>query len=139
MTDDIRTGRPASVNIAPQPSRRLVPMQVGNASVYVVQVGDFADVESNDAIRPVAPGRPEHVLENAGDILRECVRVVGERLTMIGEAVRPDEVTIEFSLSFEVKGRAAVIPVFVTGETGTETGLRVSATWKRAGAASPPP
>jgi Trypsin-co-occurring domain 1 len=131
MSEDIRTGMDVAVDGA-VPRRRLVPMQVGEATVYVEQIGDPAVVESDDAVRPVSPLSPQHVFENAGDILRECVRVIGDRLAMIADAVRPDEVTVEFSLSFEVKGRASVIPVFITGETGTETGLKVTASWKRA-------
>ena len=48
----------------------------------------------------------------------------------LGAKARPDQMSVEFSLNFEVKGKAALIPVFVTGETGAQTGLKVTALWK---------
>jgi hypothetical protein len=130
MGDDIGTG----VRTAPAPNRvtpRLVPMQVGSAIVYVEQVGEPAVVEPDDAIRPVAAPGPREAFENAGEILRECVRVIGDRVETIAEKTRPQEISIEFSLTFEVKGKASIIPVFVTAETGAQTGLKVVAVWKR--------
>ncbi len=114
------------------PVRRLMPMHVGGAIVYVEQVGEPASVEAQDDIHPVAPPSPDEAFQSASQILNECVRVIGEKVEAIAAEVRPDELAVEFSLSFEVKGRASLIPVFVTGEAGTQTGLKVKATWKRA-------
>jgi hypothetical protein len=106
-------------------------MQVGHATVFVEQVGESAIIETDDTIRAVAVPSPSEVFENAGEILRECVRVIGERLEAIAVKARPDEVSVEFSLSFEVKGTTSVIPIFVTAEGGAQTGIKVTAVWKR--------
>jgi hypothetical protein len=106
---------------------RLVPMQVGGATVYVAQIGD-PQVEGTDEVRAVSLS-PEDAFGKASDALRECVRVIGERVEGMG-ARRPNEVSVEFTLSFQVKGRA-FIPVLFTGETGMETGIKVNATWQR--------
>ena len=111
------------------PTRRLVPLQIGNAIVYVEHVGEPVVIEADDSIRPVALPRPQEVFENAGEILRECVRVIGDRIGAMTEKAQPAEIVVEFALSFEVKGKASVIPVFVTGETGVQTGLKVTAKW----------
>jgi len=103
---------------------------VGSATVWIEQESDPAVVE-DDRIRPVAAPSPEAAFETAGEILRECVRLVGDRIANLADKTRPQEVTIEFSLTFEVKGKASIIPVFVTGESTAQTGLKVSAVWKR--------
>jgi hypothetical protein len=131
MSEDIRTGVPVTPLVDVTQTRRLVPLQIGSATVYVEQVGAAVVTELDDGVRPVAPFRPQEVFENAGEILRECVRVIGDRLETIAAKTRPEEITVEFSLSFEVKGKASVIPVFVTGETGLQSGLKVTARWKR--------
>jgi len=105
-------------------------MRVGSATVYVEDYGESALIEVDDRLRPVAPPSPQEAFGSAGEILRECVRVIGERVDALAVKARPQEISVEFSLSFEVKGKAALIPVFVTGETGTETGLKVTAVWK---------
>lgn len=130
MSEDIRLGN--SKNDLPiiTPARRLIPMQIGNATVYVEEVGAPLVIESDD-IRPVAPPTPGEAFEKAGEILHECVRVLGERVEALAAKARPDVVTVEFSLSFEVKGKASLIPVFLTGETGLQTGLKVSAVWNK--------
>jgi hypothetical protein len=38
---------------------------------------------------------------------------------------------VEFSLTFEVKGKASIVPVFVTGESSVQSGLKVTALWKK--------
>ncbi len=131
MSEDIRSGVPVAPLVDVAQTRRLVPVQIGSATVYIEQVGSAVVTELDDAVRPVAPLRPEAVFENAGEILRECVRVIGDRLETIATKTRPEEITVEFSLSFEVKGKASVIPVFLTGETGVQSGIKVTARWKR--------
>src|SRR4051794_6524915 len=125
MSDEIRIGNSSHALSEGMPTRRLVPMQVGSATVYIEEVGDAALIEVDDQVRPVAPPSPQEAFEKAGEILRECVRVIGERVEALAAKARPDEITIEFSLCFEVKGKAALIPAFVTGETGVQTGLKV--------------
>jgi Trypsin-co-occurring domain 1 len=130
MSDAIRSGTGPNLQSSGSPIRRLVPMQVGSAVVYVEQVGEPAVAEEDDRIRPVAVPTPQEAFENAGEILHECVRVIGEKIEALGAKARPDQMSVEFSLNFEVKGKAALIPVFVTGETGAKTGLKVTAMWK---------
>jgi hypothetical protein len=109
-------------------TRRLIPMQVGSATVYVEQFGAPPEVEVDDRIRPVAPD-PKQAFEQASEILRECVRVVGNRVEGLAEQARPRDITVEFALSFEATGKAQLIPVFLTGETKAMTGLKVTAVW----------
>jgi hypothetical protein len=106
-------------------------MRVGSATVYVEDFGEPTYIEADDRVRPVALPSPQEAFESAGEIVRECVRVIGERVEALAVKARPQEISVEFSLSFGVKGKAALIPVFVTGETGAETGLKVTAVWKR--------
>jgi hypothetical protein len=113
---------------ATAPTSRLIPMQVGSATVYVEQFGAPPEVEVDDRIRAVAPD-PKKTFEQASEILRECVRVVGERVEGIAEKTRPRDITVEFALSFEATGRAQLIPVILTGETKAVTGLKVTAVW----------
>jgi len=108
-------------------------MQVGNAIVYIERTGPPVEVQT-DEIYPVAPLSPQAAFDAASEVLRECVRVVGDRLETLAEK-HPQEITVEFSVTFEVKGKASLIPVFVTGETGAQTGLKVTAKWKRPEAA----
>lgn len=132
MDGEITAGTNLSPHAESAPSKTMVPMQIGSATVYVVQtVGETLTVE-DDRIRPVAPLSPAQAFESAGEILRECVRVIGERIDNLADKARPQQVTVEFSLTFEVKGKASIVPVFVTGETSAQTGLKVTALWKRA-------
>jgi hypothetical protein len=110
---------------------RLVPLQVGGATVYIIPAGHL-EVVADATIYPVAPPAPQDVLGAASDAIEGCVRAVGERIERLAGAVRPDEVTLEFELSFEVKGKASLVPVLVTGETGARTGLKITAVWKGA-------
>ena len=108
---------------------QLVPMRVGNATVFVEQVGEPAEIQTDDAIYPVSPPSPEEAFEKAGQIMQECVRVVGERVEELAGKARPRDITVEFTLSFEAGGRAQLIPVLFTGETKAVTGLKVTAVW----------
>jgi Trypsin-co-occurring domain 1 len=136
MDGEIRTGAGAARESQAIPAKIMAPMQIGSAVVYVARTeGEIVAVE-DDRIRPVAPLSPAQAFESAGEILRECVRVIGERIETLGDKARPDQVTVEFSLTFEVKGKASIVPVFVTAESTAQTGLKVTALWKRAGAAA---
>jgi len=131
MEDEISAG--GTRGLSPERLQQaFVPMKVGGATVYVEQSSVPAIVEEDDRIRPVAPD-PREVFESASEILRECVRVVGERVEAIAERAAPRKVTVEFSLSFKATGKATLIPIFVTGETGAEAGLKVTAVWQRQG------
>jgi hypothetical protein len=116
------------------PTRRLVPMAVGSATVYVEQIG-VAAVESDRQVYPVAPPSPGEAFENAVGVIRECVHAVGKQVQDFTGELRPDELTLEFSITFNVKAKASPVPVLFTGETGAQTGLKVVAVWRRPEAA----
>lgn len=130
MSDEIRAGGLSESPSESISSRRLIPMQVGKATVYVEQVGEPAEMQADDRIYPVAPLTPQEVFENAVEALQECVRVVGTKIETLAQKAMPHEITVEFSLTFEAKGKMALVPIFVTGETGAGTGLKVTAVWK---------
>lgn len=133
MSDEIGFGGDGGTRrAASTPQRQLVPMKVGGATVFVEQVGEPLEVET-DEIYPVAPLSPTEAFEKAGEALQECVRVVGEKVEGLAGKAMPREVTVEFTLSFEATGRAQLIPVFLTGETKAQTGLKVTAVWGKAG------
>lgn len=129
MTDEIGFGGTGGSRDDSSGMPRLVPMRVGNATVFVEQVGEPAEIQADDAIYPVSLPSPEEAFEKAGQILQECVRVVGERVDELAEKARPREITVEFSLSFAAAGKAQLIPVLFTGETKAVTGLKVTAVW----------
>lgn len=109
--------------------RRLVPMRVGAAAVYVELTGDPPSIEGDDEIYAAAAKDPADVFGAAGRVLEEVVRVMGERVAALGERARPDQVSAEFSLSFEAGGKAHLIPVLFTGETKAVSGLKITAVW----------
>jgi hypothetical protein len=110
-------------------THELVPMRVGNATVFIERAGALAEIPSDDTIYPVSPPSHEEAFEKAGQILQECVRVVGEKVEELAGKAKPRDVTVEFALSFEAAGKAQIIPVFLTGETKAITGLKVTAVW----------
>jgi hypothetical protein len=111
-------------------ARRLVPMRVGEATVYVELAGEPPAVEGDDEIYGAAPTEPGDIFGKAGKALKEVVRVVGEQVAALGEKARPEQVSVEFALSFEAGGRAQLIPVLFTGETKAVSGLKVTAVWE---------
>ncbi|HEX8742789.1 MAG TPA: CU044_2847 family protein [Thermoleophilaceae bacterium] len=118
------------------PDRQLIAAEVGSALVYIEQVGEPAARE--EGIYAVAAPTPGEVFDRASEALRECVRVVGAQVEALAESVRPDEVSVEFTISFEAEGKASIVPVFVTGRSSVSTGLAVTAVWRR-GPATPDP
>jgi Trypsin-co-occurring domain 1 len=122
---------PEEVTPGAAPTRRVYPMKVGDAVVYVEQYGEDPVVEADDAIYAVSAPSPTEAFEKASDAIRECVRIVGERIeNLAGEAI-PAELSVEFSLSFEAKGRASFIPILVQAEATAATGLKVTAVWRK--------
>lgn len=107
--------------------RRLVAVQIGKATVFVEQAGAPADLDLGDEIHPVALPSAQEAFERAADFLQECVRIFDARIEAL--ASRPKEVSVEFSIGFEVKGRATLIPILLSGETSTQAAIKVSATW----------
>lgn len=121
--------------------RSVLPMQVGNSTLYVEATGPSTAIEPVGGFQAVGLD-PTEAFTQASDALRECVRIVGERLDKLGEAVKPDEVGVEFAISFDVEGSARIIPVLLTGKAKTAMGLKVTAKWRpgdaSAGAAAEP-
>jgi NTP-dependent ternary system trypsin peptidase co-occuring protein len=119
--------------------RRLVPMKVGAAVVYVEATGDepILDEESSEfhtvGLWPRNGLNPTDAFETASEALKECVKVVGERVTTLGETITPEEVAVEFTITFDVEGAAHIVPVLLTGKAKTALGIKVSAKWNPAG------
>jgi hypothetical protein len=109
--------------------RRFVPARVGQATVYFEQRPGLVELEPDDDIHPVAQISPSDVFANAGEVVRECVRTVGEQIGRLALEIRPQELSLEFTLTFQAQGKAS-IPVFVTGEASAQTGLTIRAVWK---------
>lgn len=130
MDDEVVIG---DVELQPV-SRQLVPMQVGSATVWVEQIGSATEIEVDDEVYAASPDT-EEAFAKAVEVLRECVKSIGSELKQLEATLRPPEVTVEFSISLEAKGKAHIIPVLLTGETGVTTGLKVAATWRREGTA----
>jgi hypothetical protein len=131
VSDEIEAGgATTSAPITGGDQRGLVPMKVGSATVYVVQTGDVGIV-NDDEIYTVAPN-PREVFDSAVDVIRECVMKIGEGVEALAGKAMPRELTVEFSLTFEAKGKTAILPVFITAEHGVGAGLKISAVWKRA-------
>ncbi len=107
-----------------------LPLQIGAATVFVEQVGASVSTAYDEDLYPVGPPSPKEAFEKANEALRECVRVVGETLDKIGDQVKPQEVSLEFSITFQAEGTARIIPVLVTGKTAATTGLKVTAKWQ---------
>lgn len=131
MSDEIEAGgATTSRPLTGGDQRSLVPMNVGSATVYVVRTGDASIVAGDDEIYTAAPD-PREVFDRAVDVIRECVVKIGEGVEALAEKAMPRELTVEFSLTFEAKGKTAILPVFVTAEHGVGAGLKISAVWKR--------
>src|SRR2546430_1572386 len=99
------------------PRRHLIPMQIGDAVVYVEQFGSPLSVETSDDIYVVGPPSPKEAFERASSALQECVRIVGDRIQDLTTRTKPAKVSVEFALTFEAIGKAGswtLLPVFVS-------------------------
>lgn len=134
MSDEIEAGGAAE----PTPEigdvrRKAVPMRVGNATVYIIQTGETNIVSGEygeDEIYTVAPNVRE-AFDKAVDVIRETVGKIGEGVQKLAEKAMPQELEVEFSLTFEATAKTAIIPIFVNAEHGLGTGLKITAVWKR--------
>jgi hypothetical protein len=114
----------------PASERYLLPMQVGSAIVYVEQVGEPAVVyDESGGIRPVGPPDVAEAFRRAGEAIQQCVTSVGSRIEALAGDLKPREVVVEFSLTFEASGGIHLFPVLVTAGSKIGTGLKVTATW----------
>jgi hypothetical protein len=131
VSDEIEAGgATTSTPVTGEGQRSLMPMKVGSATVYVVQTEGAGIVGGDDEIYTAAPN-PREIFDRAVDVIRECVVKIGEGVEALAEKAMPRELTVEFSLTFEAKGKTAILPVFVTAEHGVGAGLKISAVWKR--------
>lgn len=128
MSDDIGYSGGRAESPEPPSIRRFVPMRIGNAVVYVEEAQGTQDIEASDEIAPVSRNS-DAVFDEAVSIIKECVEAVGKQIQRFETAAKPNRVEVEFSLTFEAKGKAQVIPVILTGETKGGTGLKVTAVW----------
>lgn len=129
MDDDLALGGPGT---APDTEAQVhvLPMELGGATVFIEQVGEGASVDYDEELYPVGPPSPKEAFDKANEALKECIRVVGETLENIADKARPQEVSLEFALTFQAEGTARIIPVLVTGKTAATTGLKVTAKWQ---------
>jgi hypothetical protein len=109
--------------------RHLHPMKIGDAVVYVEQTGPTPEVESTE-FYPATSLDPADAFQKASEAIRECVRIVGERVKQLAEDAKPEEIAVEFTLGFEAKGRASFIPILVQAEASANTALKVTAVWR---------
>jgi Trypsin-co-occurring domain 1 len=107
---------------------RLVPISLGEVEIFVEQVGEPPEIEGSADIYVATS--PREALESALDFTRSFLASVGDRLAELREKTTPDELRVELSFTFEAKGKASVVPVLVTGEAGTKSGITVTAVWR---------
>jgi hypothetical protein len=125
----VRTGAAAGTLA----DRRMVPLKIGEATVYVEQIGPEPAVERTEYV-PVAALDPAEAFDKASEAIRECVRIVGGRIEELKEGLTPQEVSVEFSLGFEASGKASWIPVLFQTEAKASAALKVTAVWQLGGA-----
>ncbi|SRR6266852_9255927 len=116
--------------------RSLVAMRIGGAIVYVERVSETIPIENDDGIRPVSP-QPADAFKLAIGGIRDCVRVIAEEVETLGDYL-PRRLEVEFGIDLHVQGKAAIIPIFATGEAGMKTALKVKAIWEGGGRDRPP-
>jgi hypothetical protein len=108
-------------------------MQVGTATVYVEQIGEPAVVyDATGGIRPVAPPDLAEGFKRAAEAIQACVSTIGQRIEDLAEGLKPEQVAVEFSLTFEAQGGIHLLPILVTAQSKIGTGLKVTATWSLA-------
>ncbi|MGH3023928.1 MAG: CU044_2847 family protein [Gaiellaceae bacterium] len=119
--------RPEATAATPA-ERRMVPLKIGEATVLVEQVGPEPTIQASEYV-PVAELDPREAFEKASEAIKECVRIVGERIENLTEGMKPQEVSVEFSLGFEAKGKAW-FPILVQAEATANAALKVTAVWQ---------
>ena len=108
----------------------LVETKVGNAIVYFRVDKVSPAVVTSEETRAVA-AIDENPFEAASKVIRESVRVIGSHLHELREELMPEELTVELGFTFEAKGKATIVPVFLTGETSGGLAFKVTAKWQR--------
>lgn len=114
----------------PLPQPELIETSIGNAVVYFRVDSSPRPVTVDTEVRAVA-AVDANAFEAAAKVIREGVRVIGAQVHEIGEALLPSELTVELGFTFEAKGKAAIVPVFLTGETSGRLAFKVIAKWQK--------
>jgi hypothetical protein len=109
----------------------LVAQEVGEATIYFRVSGETLEVANERELRPVAADVKSNVFDEAARVVGEGVKIIGHKVRDLTETLQPSELEIELSFGFEVKGKATIVPVLLTGESTSNVGLKVTATWKR--------
>jgi hypothetical protein len=121
---------------SPSPTgTELAVMRIGNAEVFIAPSETAVTIAPKATPHTVSPS-PEKSFDQAVTVIQECVRVVGGKIKEVGETLTPEELTLEFTVTFEVSGKVTPIPILVTGETKVNTGLKVTAKWHPKAAAA---
>jgi hypothetical protein len=137
MSDEAQSGGTEDAGQKRGLERRLVPLEVGSATVYIRQASPTIYVEADDRIYPVSLPSPKEAFDSAIGGVKAFVVAVGEQLDHLAARVQPQELSVEFTLAFEATGTARVIPVLVTTGTKGTAGLRVKAVWRLPDAKNP--
>jgi hypothetical protein len=95
-----------------------------------VEAGMLGSIPDDESIHAVGLSQPRQALEDAIDFTKALMKSLGSRIAEIDAALSPDELNVELSFTFRATGKATVIPVLLTGETGAEAAIKVSATWR---------
>jgi len=127
MDDKIRFDDSEPASLAG--TRRLQPMKIEGATVWIEQNGPGIVIDSGDEIYTVSSD-PKEAFTKAVEVVRGILGGITRGILELKESARPNELTIEFSLTFEVEGKAAIIPVLLTGSSTTSSGMKISAAWK---------
>jgi hypothetical protein len=131
MPDEIVLGTATNSMPSKPEQARAIPMQVGNAIVFIATGDQSLQIQESDRIYAVALPSPKEAFENALEVIQECVGGIGKRLEALARELRPDEISVEFSLQFEGTGTAQIIPVLVTTQTKATGGIKVNAVWRQ--------
>jgi hypothetical protein len=108
----------------------LVETRIGDAVVYVRISGPTLGVANEGEVRAVG-AFDENPFDAAAKVIREGVKVIGNSIHGISEVLQPSELRVEFGFTFEAKGRASIVPVFLTGESSGGVTLKVLALWRK--------
>lgn len=126
VADDIQVGGVSHESEQRTPAR-LVEVEVGSATIFI-ESADEAEIEPSDAIHPVRMPSPKQAFERTADFLQECVGIFDSRIAALVN--RPEEISVEFSLAFQVAGKATLVPVLLSGKASTQAALKVTARWE---------
>jgi hypothetical protein len=109
---------------------RLVAQRVGDTVAYFRVSGRPLKVEGESELRAVAK-LDVNAFDEAAHIVREGFKTISSNIASLKDELKPGEFEVELSFGFEAKGKAAIVPVLLTGESTATVGLKVTARWKK--------